>query len=381
VTPGTTPRGDAPAGRPRRLHALDGLRGVAALSVVAGHAIGLAPLTPAIRWLQASPLRILWNGGDAVILFFVLSGFVLSLPYVGRQQRLRAGEFILLRIARIYPAYWFALALSCACIGLFAPQGMTGLSEWANSFYRGGLAGISPSQMVRHILLVTRFDSHLVNPPSWTLMIEMRMSLLMPALIWLVQWRDNRLVMATLVAGSIAAANLVDALHYLPMFTIGVVLARYWDLILARLAGAPKPLSWMLVPVAIALYGNDNLTPGGAQPVIGEYATAAGAALLIALVSDLRALARPLETPPFQYVGRASYGIYLLHFPILFLFASRLYPVLHSVWLVALVAVPAACMLAHACFVWIERPIMRAARQGLGRLGRPAVAAPLGRHR
>ena len=77
-----------------RLSSLDGLRGIAALIVVAHHASLLVPaisaayLTPGggpvagsvAWWFTYTPLKLLTAGPEAVIVFFVLSGFVLTLP-------------------------------------------------------------------------------------------------------------------------------------------------------------------------------------------------------------------------------------------------------------------------------------------------------------
>lgn len=83
-----------------RLPALDGLRGVAALVVVAFHVLLLSPsfadraeAGPGLRpadpswWLTHAPLYLLWAGQQAVFLFFVLSGFVLTLSALGRPVR------------------------------------------------------------------------------------------------------------------------------------------------------------------------------------------------------------------------------------------------------------------------------------------------------
>jgi peptidoglycan/LPS O-acetylase OafA/YrhL len=76
----------------QRLRSLDGLRGVAAIVVVAYHSLLISPslaeivvnnqpAEPGSFWdlLLHSPLRILIAGNEAVIVFFVLSGLVLTL--------------------------------------------------------------------------------------------------------------------------------------------------------------------------------------------------------------------------------------------------------------------------------------------------------------
>jgi peptidoglycan/LPS O-acetylase OafA/YrhL len=83
--------------RPGRLAALDSLRGLLALSVFLFHIVlvydkGIvsdnpAPPTSLAEWvLNNSPLRIFWSGHQAVVGFFVLSGFVLTLSFAGLRR-------------------------------------------------------------------------------------------------------------------------------------------------------------------------------------------------------------------------------------------------------------------------------------------------------
>jgi peptidoglycan/LPS O-acetylase OafA/YrhL len=68
----------------RRVNHLDGLRGIAALTVVVFHY--LSAFVPALTpdqtanpyWLSDTPLAVVFNGPFAVVVFFVLSGFVVS---------------------------------------------------------------------------------------------------------------------------------------------------------------------------------------------------------------------------------------------------------------------------------------------------------------
>ena len=85
---------DAPS---ERLASLDALRMLAAIAVFTYHVSG--------EW---NPRGSLVDGGYVgVSVFFVLSGFLLYRPFVAGPVKLRS--FALRRVARIYPAYWFAL--------------------------------------------------------------------------------------------------------------------------------------------------------------------------------------------------------------------------------------------------------------------------------
>ena len=76
---------------------LDALRGIAALTVVLNHFTIIDPL----HWMWRTPLRFLLTGHDAVILFFIISGFVLTLQLTSSRKP-GYGDYILQRICRIY---------------------------------------------------------------------------------------------------------------------------------------------------------------------------------------------------------------------------------------------------------------------------------------
>src|SRR5580698_9043340 len=85
--------------------ALDGLRGVAAISIVVFH------------YSQNLGWELLPNAYLAVDFFFMLSGFVLAHAY---EARLRSGqavaEFMQRRLIRLYPLYWLGTTLPVALI-------------------------------------------------------------------------------------------------------------------------------------------------------------------------------------------------------------------------------------------------------------------------
>jgi len=84
-----------------RIHYLDSIRGLAALSVAIYHFIGW-------KWHTTDAYHyaaFIFNGSDAVSFFFVLSGFVLSYPYLHFDRKIKYGRYVWKRILRLYPAY------------------------------------------------------------------------------------------------------------------------------------------------------------------------------------------------------------------------------------------------------------------------------------
>src|SRR5690606_25572931 len=128
--PERRPTSTAPAGAPRgqRISSLDGLRGIAALVVLLYHLTLVArPFLETGRtsnawwWITETPLKLLTAGTEAVLVFFVLSGFVVALP------AFRAGfnwvGMLTGRMLRLYLPVWASLALSVALLQLVPRTG------------------------------------------------------------------------------------------------------------------------------------------------------------------------------------------------------------------------------------------------------------------
>ncbi|MEV0261505.1 acyltransferase [Streptomyces sp. NPDC050617] len=167
--PSTTPVAPVvPDGqRGRRLAALDGLRLFAALMVVAYHYIafdsGAWPRSSKTLFPTAYlPASYGWLG---VELFFVISGFVICMSCWGKSL----GQFALSRLTRLYPAYWFAVAL--VSLVVFIWPVVNEAPSW-------GDAAVNLT-MFQDPLGVTPVDG-----VYWTLWVEMRFYLLFAIVAW-----------------------------------------------------------------------------------------------------------------------------------------------------------------------------------------------------
>ncbi|WEH33346.1 acyltransferase [Streptomyces sp. AM 4-1-1] len=108
------PGGTERTGRaPVRLYALDGLRVLAALAVLAFHFTGIDKAT-GVNWGENPRELFPWlfpftqYGSYGVQLFFIISGFVICLSAWGRTP----GQFVRARFMRLFPAYWFSVVLA-----------------------------------------------------------------------------------------------------------------------------------------------------------------------------------------------------------------------------------------------------------------------------
>src|SRR3954453_22544891 len=161
--------------RSRRIPELDALRGLAAVAVLLGHWMTVVPAWVAdtrnlpgyglLNLFKYTPLSVFTAAYEAVLVFFVLSGFVLALPFLeGRGGSYRS--FLVRRAFRIYPVAWVAAGAAMAAVAIL---GTHALPE------RDGVVGLSwqamptPALLLGHGTLLTRFDANAFDPPLWSL--------------------------------------------------------------------------------------------------------------------------------------------------------------------------------------------------------------------
>jgi peptidoglycan/LPS O-acetylase OafA/YrhL len=104
----------------------------------------------------------------------MLSGFVLTLPYI-RRRELDYRRFIIKRVCRIYLPYLAALALSVAA-DLFTPSLHTNIF-WIN---RTWSQPVTLSLVLKHVLFLGNYDWPQFNTAFWSLIYEMRISIVFP---------------------------------------------------------------------------------------------------------------------------------------------------------------------------------------------------------
>ena len=120
-----------------RLHALDGLRGVAAFVVVLHHVSLIAqpvvapsgepPVGTPWWWIERTPLKLLTAGREAVIVFFVLSGLVVALPALKRVDFSWPG-LLASRFVRLFLPAWASIVFASLLLLVVPrlPQQVTG---------------------------------------------------------------------------------------------------------------------------------------------------------------------------------------------------------------------------------------------------------------
>lgn len=343
-----------------RLAFADGLRGIAALWVVLFHLSEGHHVDALKAHLPSLLVTVFFDLGHlGVAIFFVLSGFVMALT-VDRAivDPAYAGRFLVRRLLRLTPPYYFAvafcllvLALKSRALGQALPE--VGWSTLlAHALYAQDMVGVAN-----------------INVVFWTLCIEVQFYFAFALLLMLSDamagtrplHRDMRV--ALLGVGAIAALA----------WPLGIMAGNPWR-------GGFLPFWYAYVGGVFAFWGWEH--KGSRSALAALYACAFGAAGLIrhdgfAVLSALtvgallfstfrEGMTRWLSARPFQLVGLVSYSLYLLHNPLTgmtFRVMNRLLPDNGPGPEIASAIVTIAVCLgaAWACFLVIERPSIRLA--------------------
>jgi peptidoglycan/LPS O-acetylase OafA/YrhL len=373
---------------------LTALRGLASLVVVFYHALLLykvgahddswkLPFQIEDGLLLAQQLLLmLFNGQAAVVLFFVLSGCVLALSL----QRGPALDgpvvtaFYIRRGFRILPTLWFSVAVAYLLFPL--ANGVHGAVATAAT-NRTYLAIPSPPELVGHLIgfYIT------LNPPLWSLFVELFYSALLPLLFWATLTRQRLAVLLTLALAllflPIQHVRTVNLYAY--AFAMGCVIAN----VLPRTAPGWRWSAPALVLAFAALAVTRRIIdPLGVPMSISVFIeTTAAAAIVYLVLSQVRGTAW-LAWRPLVFLGEISYSLYLLHLPILFSIAYGVKWLLGEPFIAAngvvaalTVAMPTAVvtvLAATATYRLVELPTQQLGRAVAGTLAltRARTSAP-----
>jgi peptidoglycan/LPS O-acetylase OafA/YrhL len=366
---------------------LDGVRALAALSVVCFHAWLYRVGDPPGKRTALFD-KVLFEASIGLICFFVLSGFLLYRSFAraaltGRES-VDVGRYAIRRAARIVPAYYASVL---GCLMLYWTVGYSKLVPSAGQLPVFALFGQNYS-----------IDTVMqINPVMWTLCVEVSFYVLLP-LLGIVALRlgprhaGNQTAMLVGLVGLTIASNLL--LHgtdggrllsktlpsYIGFFAVGMLAAMWieWRLLRrGRRSFGPAPTAALMTAglACVAVHAYRHETVGSFNWIwttFGNLPAAVGFALVIAAAAAGTGPALGwLSTRPLVALGVISYGIYLWHLPLLL--AVRQVGLLPATFAPRL-AVVLMLAIGAAATSWtlVERPIVRyvASRQGPARARR-----------
>lgn len=354
---------------------LESIRGLAALAVAFFHSFLVLPVDGVriydrplweLHSTDALLMRLImvpFNGLAAVSLFFVLSGYVLSIS-LRRDERALVPKtlgFAGRRFLRIYPPLAVNLIL------------MTAVSAVLVKIFTGIPLAQPTLEQLRTNLLLADFP---VNGATWTLLIEI---VAVPFIIvgWLLRRRFGIagsflfLVLCLIPSFTSRFTGRMMFGGYLFMFALGALVAD-----LGESGIAPKrrkQAAFLCIAAAVLLFTARLLCGYRAKGSLRWEGIAAAILVLILAHGPRLAIHRFLETAPLRFLGRISYSFYLYHPMTLAITAAFLqaripdsetaaHPFLWSA-IIALASIPAAFLLGWAGYMFVEKPMVSVGRR------------------
>jgi peptidoglycan/LPS O-acetylase OafA/YrhL len=348
--------------RPGRSPGLDGLRGIAALSVLLFHLWLYARADPAVA-VAPGVVSYVWSDLRwGLLLFFVLSGFLLYRPWLALMEtggRPDLKRYARSRAARILPAYYLALAGSVLLL-------------WG----AGGVPGVrlpSDESLGLFLFFGQNFSNAsllTLDPPMWTLAVEVSFYLALPLLgaaaIRLgrrhLTWVPIALIAIGFLWGWIVDVSdgpLTKVLPaMLPFFGIGMLaatLARGRTISRTDLAGLGAIAACgLLVQVGTQVYVPSLAVDLHDLPIAVAFAA------VVVLASSARSQ-RLLRWRPLNLLGTVSFGVYLWHVPVIWWLRARGLLPLEPLAALPVVLAP-TLLIATLSWVLVERRAMAWAR-------------------
>ena len=366
-----------------RYDILDGLRGVAAMMVLLYHVFNDAKSF----FVWPAPVNEFYHGFLGVDFFFILSGFVMGYAYdnrltpnpspVDEGKKMTFWGFVKRRFIRLHP-----MVVMGALLGLvaFIIQGCT---KWDGT--EVGLEAVLWATLLALFLIPApsgmdvrgNTEAFPLNGPHWSLFFEYLGSLLYGMLLhrlstkWLRVWVACGIVSLATYAlfqedGGVAYGwssepmNLLGgALRMLYAYPMGLLMARMFR------KRTPEPLHgpvFLFCSVALVVLLGFPLFGGKDTETIFQ---------LICIFSffpgiiwiGARGVVQGRQQQAVSFLGRLSYPLYAVHFPLIYLYITWVgkdghpYEGYSQPWLVALITIGASVLVATLCLLFYDEPI------------------------
>lgn len=369
----------------KRYMELDSLRGIAALMVLLGHFLSLFPsFGKEVMYSKFGVyFPVLWKGHSAVIIFFVLSGFVLSLPFY-QNIKFNYLNYLIKRVCRIYIPYILIFFIAIGIkIGIQSKIGtVPGLVEWGSWEIE-----VSLDRIIEHILFLGEFNSDAIIMIIWSLVHEMRISIVFPLIIFLLLRADWKVSIGMAIVLSSAgylliknipsefdmpvSTNYFITLHYTSMFIIGALLAKNREYLIRRIGDSKA--KFLFFPVGILFFYYPRIPFTLLSKLIGEidyvlyliiidWYTSFGAALIILSALSSKVFSKLLLMKPVRFTGEISYSLYLVHPVVLITVVHILYGKM-SVPLLLATSLIITIITSIVCHKLIETPSIKINRK------------------
>ncbi len=343
----------------QRIEIFDGMRGLASVIVmifhmavwtVYGYSANEYKIFADSFWRVATqtPLKIIWGGNEAVLVFYIIGGFVLARPYLNG-RRLDFKPFILKRWIRLMLPYVLVIAVTIILIALFGAWKHDTI-DLSGSFNVKWKRMPNAGEILLYMLGYD-YNLNILSGAFWSMVQEWRLSFILPFVaVALHRNRTGKVLgyYAILQVGIDALTNwgmrsgtawlvqLSESLnrtnYYAIFFVMGAVLAKHLPAIRAfvrehrrfRILSAWAipfliPSQWILSALGLSFRVRNALL-----------LTGVGIILFLLLCMESPRLTAFFKSKPLLLLGKLSFSLYLTHTTSIILFVTFLGQVIPS---------------------------------------------------
>ena len=362
---------------------LDGLRGVAAVLVLFYHIFEGFAFAEATNGAGSGLITTLNHGHIAVDFFFILSGFVIGYAYDDRWERMSTWQFFKRRLVRLHP-----MLVMGAVIGTIA-FAFVGFERWNGE--------TTPFGWVMLAMLLTMFmvpavpgvpyevrgngEMFSLNGPAWSLFFEYIGNILYAVVLRRLSTKILLLLAvvfgclhAWFFVGDVSGYDMVgvgwtiDEVNFwggmvrmLFPFTVGLLLARTF--IPRKVKGA----FWLCSIMLVAIFAIPYIAPLKNVDIslnsLYEVLCIAFIFPVIVWLGACGTAESDLVAKVNKTLGDLSYPLYIVHYPIMYIFYSWLiekkYYTLQECWGAAVLVVAVSILLAFLCLKLYDEPVRK----------------------
>ncbi|MBY0245727.1 MAG: acyltransferase [Sphingobacteriaceae bacterium] len=344
------------------IKSLDSLRGLAAISVFFQH-VSLIQKYDGVNYFR--PWYFYMAASEAVILFFVLSGFVLTLSF--EHYGLKSyKEYVIRRVFRLYPAYYISIILGIVAFLIISPMKIEGYSEWFNSQF--STIKLTKNLIFNSAILVSKDGGNLINAVVWSLKYEAIISILILPMIWKFYNHLGKFIITFVIfiilltlyikmhhqSGGIMF--IYRCVYYSTFFIIGIIICKYKSE-LKRFSHE------IFLPIYLFFYASMFFSCGHffLNEIARELSAAIGGSGLIIVCMHNKKVNKILSFKIINFYGQISYSFYLLHMSILYILVYTLRNYIELSYIKLLMFILTS-ILSFIVYKTIEMPFMKIAK-------------------
>lgn len=355
-----------------RYDILDGLRGVAAMLVIWYHFF---------EGFATSPTDQMMNHGYlAVDFFFVLSGFVIGYAYDRRWQsgRMTAGKFMLRRIIRLQPMVVLSVILGAISYLIQGSVKWDGTPVPISMLICALVLGLFMIPVLPGAGVEVRGNGEMfpLNGPAWSLFFEYIGSILYALFLHKLGRKALTcvVVLSAVVLGVCALGNLSGAYHiglgwtmadggfiggfFRLSFSFGIGLLMTRSFSPCKIRGA----FWICSAIIVILMACPYV--GGPEPSVANAVYDLCCTLLvfpfIVYLGACGTTSDRYTTGVCEFMGKLSYPLYIVHYPVMYLFYAWVWAnglAFNQVWWVCALLFIGILMLAYAAMKFYDQPV------------------------